>query len=194
MSHMPRINPMRALRRLFSHQQGVAPVEFALAAPLLLALLLGTLEITRYMMIQLKTDKVADTIADLVAQDQAIELTNANLAQLVTAATEVMNPYPFGAYGYVIISSVAKTGTAAPTVRWQYSGGGTFTRPSLIGIVNGNASMPAGFTMADKDNIIVTEVFYNYSTFFGSNLVGNSVLRKTSYYKPRLGALTSPPT
>ncbi len=185
---------LRDILRFKRSEEGIAFVEFAISIPFLLALLMGAIELTRYILIQQKVEKVAVTIADVVAQ--ATTITNADLANIIDAASQVMQPYSFGASGYVIITSVTQTGAPGPgnlpKVNWQYTGGGTMNPApgSHIGAPNNNASLPAGFTMADKDNIIVTEVFYNYTPLIAGNGVMNGALiYKLGIYKPRLGAL-----
>jgi Flp pilus assembly protein TadG len=180
-------------RHFFSNASGIVATEFALMAPVLLLLFLGGFEVTRFILLQQKTEKVAYTIGDVVTQNTTI--TNAQLAQIVTAASQIMQPYTFGANGVVIVSSVYQTGTVnPPTVRWRYTGGGTLARTSTVGNVNGNATLPAGLTLNDKDNVIIAEVYYRYSPMFSGGVVGTQDIYKSTVFKPRLGALTTPPT
>jgi Flp pilus assembly protein TadG len=181
-------------RGLLKNQHGVAAIEFALAAPMLISMLLGISELSRFILVHAKAEKVAFTMSDLVSQTEQESLTNAEITQMMDAASEVMNPFTFGAEGVVIITSVGRTGTNQPTVRWQRSGGGTFSSSSQIGSVNANASLPAGFTMADKENVIVAEVYYRFTPIFGAQILGTQTIYKTAYFKPRLGALTAAPT
>lgn len=183
---------MRSLKKLFKAQAGIAYVEFAITLPFLVMLFLGAVEITRYIIIIQKVEKVSVTISDLVAQSSTT--TNADLAIIVQAASQVMRPFTFNSNAYVIISSVTKTGTNTPKVNWQYTGGGTWTQASGVGTTNNNATLPTGFTMVDKDNIIITEVYYNYTPLMGSvlhNVIGGGTLYKQAVFKPRLGDLTT---
>lgn len=170
-------------------QEGVAYVEFAITLPFLLALFMGSVDVTRYILIAQKVEKVSSTVSDLVAQYD--DMTSGQLDILIQAAGEVMQPYSFGSGGYVIISSVTKTGSAAPIVNWQYSGGGSWNRPSQIGTTGGAANLPAGFTMVSSDNVIIAEVFYNYSPLISNSVLSPGQIYKLSVHKPRLGALNS---
>lgn len=178
-----------AMRRnpILHCKSGVAAIEFALALPLLMTLLFGAVEVTRYILVTQKIEKVSSSLSDVVAQSAT--MSTAQLAQIITAAGQVMLPYDFEADGYAIISSVTKTGSAAPVVNWQYKGGGGYVQPSKIGAVGATATMPAGFTMVDKENVIVAEVFYSYKPLFSGMIYGNSQMYRTSIYKPRLGDL-----
>ena len=101
-----------------------------------------------------------------------------------------MKPYSFSGSGVVIISSVYKTGTANPKINWQYKGGGTLNRASKLGSSGQFASMPTGFTMTDKENVIITETYYRYKPII-NGAVSEGDIYRSSYFRPRLGALTS---
>lgn len=180
---------LRKIQCLWRAQAGVAYIEFAVTLPFLLALFMGSVDVTRYILIAQKVEKVSTSVSDLVAQYENVS--TGQLDILIQAAGEVMQPYSFGSGGYVIISSVTKTGTAAPVVNWQYSGGGSWTQPSQIGNVGNTATLPAGFTMVDKDNVIIAEVFYNYSPLISNSVISGGQIYKLSVHRPRLGALNS---
>ncbi len=174
-------------------ERGLAALEFALAAPILLTLLLSGFEYARYLLIHQKAEKLAYTVADVVAQSTSV--TTAQLSQTLSVTSQIMQPYSVTANERVIISSVYQSGTTnPPTVRWQYSGGGTLTATSRVGAVNGNATLPTGFTLNDKDNIIVAEVFYSFTPIFAGELLGTVTIYKQAIFKPRLGKLTTAPS
>jgi Flp pilus assembly protein TadG len=185
---------MPGLRRFRTQEDGIAYLEFAIITPFLVALLLGTIEITRYVLITQKVEKVAATIADVVSQGSTV--TTAGLNNIITAASQVMQPYPFGASGFVIVTSVRQNGAYTvsnpPRVAWQYTGGGSYSQYSQVGSPGTAASLPNGMTLFDKDNIIVTEVFYNFQPLIGTQTyVTPNMLYKVSVFKPRLGDLST---
>jgi Flp pilus assembly protein TadG len=173
---------------------GVAAMEFALNLPILLLLSFGGFEVSRFLLIQQKTDKIAYIVADVISQSTSSNLSNTQINQILIAAAKVMEPMTFGADGYVIVNSVTKTGTNAPKVSWQRTGGGTMTKASQVGVANGTATMPGGITLADKDNVIVVEVFYRYTPLFGAGYLASQQFYRAAMYKPRLGSLTTAPT
>lgn len=180
------------IRNVFSCQRGVAATEFAVALPFLLVLMLGSIEISRYVIIHQKLEKVAYTIADVVSQSDTVTI--AQLNQAVLAAATIMEPYEFSPNGVVFISSVYKNGNNTPTIRWQYSGGGVLSRSSEIGINGAVASLPNGLTLNASDNVIISEVFFRYEPFLtGGVFADDEELYKVTVFKPRLGALTTPP-
>lgn len=183
------VSLLRKFKAFKRAQSGVAYLEFAITLPFLLALFMGSVDVTRYILIAQKLEKVSTTVSDLVAQYQTMGTTQLNT--LILAAGQVMQPYSFGSDGYVIVTSVTKTGTNPPVVNWQYAGGGTWSRPSLIGTQGSIATLPAGFTLNDKDNVIIAEVFYNYSPLIPNSVISGGQIYKLSVYKPRLGALNT---
>lgn len=187
------MNPMVSLRqRRQQGQRGIAAVELALVFPILLILLLGGLDMTRYMLYHQKVERITFSIADIVSQSSSI--TKVQMDDIVTAAGQIMQPFAFGSNGVVIVTSVYKDPAQTyPTIRWQYSGGGSLARSSKIGIVNGTPALPNGLTLNDKDNVIITETYFVFAPTFNSGLVTGGDLYKLAVYKPRLGALLSLP-
>jgi len=180
------------IRNFLSCQRGVAATEFAVALPFLLMMMLGSIEISRYVIIHQKLEKVAYTIADVVSQSDTITI--AQLNQAVLSAATIMQPYAFSPNGVVYITSVYKNGANAPIIRWQYSGGGTLSRGSQIGVNGAVAAMPNGLVLNASDNVIISEVFFSYEPFLtGGVFADNEELYKVTIFKPRLGALTTPP-
>lgn len=178
------------LLRFIRAQEAVAAVEFAIVLPVLTTLLLGAVEVTRFIIVTQKTEKAAMTISDLVAQTEEVTIPNLNV--LVLAVSEVMQPFDFNSGGYVIITSVSRVGSAGATVNWQYTGGGTWTHASQIGSTGLPATLPSGFTLDPNEGIIVAEVYYNYRPMILNSLMpNNNTLYKLGIYKPRLGELTT---
>ncbi|MBP8248028.1 MAG: pilus assembly protein, partial [Phenylobacterium sp.] len=62
----------RWLRRFRDDREGVSAVEFALIAPIMILFYFGMAEICQGFMAQKRTQHVASTIADLVAQRETI--------------------------------------------------------------------------------------------------------------------------
>jgi hypothetical protein len=184
------------LQKFIADRKAIAAMEFALTVPLLLLLGFGGFETSRYVLIQQKTDKVAYIVADIVAQNTSSTLTLAQINGIFAAAAQVMNPFAFNVNGYVIVNSILQTGPNPPNnpqLAWQYTGGGTMTSSSQIGTAGGNATLPAGMVLNDKDNVIVVEVFYQYTPLFAAGYISPKIFYRTAIFKPRLGSLTTKP-
>jgi Flp pilus assembly protein TadG len=173
-------------------QQGVAMVEFALMLPVLLTLFLGTVEVTRFVLVTQKVEKLAHTVSDVTAQSKTV--TNATLNQVLVASSDIMNPYSLNTNGRVIISSLYRApGTPDALVNWRYQGAGTFSASSKLGAVGAKATMPAAFTFDERENVIAAEVYYQFSPLFSGPFFGTTTLYRVAFYKPRLGTLITPP-
>lgn len=168
-------------------------VEFALSLPVLLVLFYGSIEVTRYVLIVQKTEKLANTVADVVTQGSTV--TNASLDQVMSAGGDIMAPYPLSTNGHIIITSLYRPGGATNAkVNWRYEGGGSLTATSQLGDLNQIPTVPGGFTFDDKENVIAAEVYYQFSPLITNQFFGTTTIYRSAFYKPRLGALTSPPT
>lgn len=191
----------KIMRKLLSsflrNKDGVAYVEFAVCLPFLIALLMGAIEVSRYIIIAQKVEKTAATLSDVISQGKTI--TPTDLSNMIFASSQVMKPYSMGADGYVIVSSVKQYGAYSISnpakVDWQYTSSGvngSWTNASLVGIPNGPAALPGGITLNDKDNVIVTEIFFRYQPLVITNgVISASTVYKTAVFKPRLGDLST---
>lgn len=182
---------IRELRRwLRRDTRGVAIVDFALMSPLLVGLTMGGIEIGRYALLNQKLSRVATNTSDLVSQAEF--LTEDDVAQVFVASEFSLKPFQLGTDGLIIISSVSTDNNPNnPQINWQRSGGGAAVIGSQVGTPGGGtASLPHGYQMKANRNIIIAEVYYNYSPFFWAGATTPRQLEHFAVYRPRLGALT----
>ena len=174
-------------------RRGIAAVEFALTMPIWATFLLGTIDGSYCLMVNEKVDRIAYSVTDIVTQYQTVSI--ANLNDIILAAGQLMQPFNFSNNGFVIVSSVFQPATGQPIIEWQYKGGGTLTQSSRIGNTNGAASLPNGLTLNPNDNVIISEVYYNFTPLFlNANLFHANLVYRVAVYKPRLSPLVTPPT
>lgn len=180
--------------RFARDESGVAAIEFALCLTVLLLLCLGSIELTRYVLVVQKLEKTVSMMTDVTTQadPNSTPITTNVMSQIINSADDMMSPYPFNSNGKVILTNITKTGSANPVVNWQYCGGGTLSATSRIGTtIGGAATLPSGFTMTAGEEVVIGEIFYNYSPITSQNVVPSTTLYRTSIFMPRLGALTS---
>lgn len=174
---------------LWRDRGGASLIEIAFVMPILVTLLLGGVEIARYVLLHQKLDRVSSSIADLVSQAENISV--ADLQNIFDAAQFVAKPFDLPADGTVIVSSISNPiGAQATKVNWQQAGAGTITATSLIGTTGGTVSLPAGFTVADGQTIIIAEVFYNYVPWILGNFTGTNQIYHRALFRPRYGGLS----
>ena len=51
--------------------------------------------------------------------------------------------------------------------------------------------MPAGLTVIDGETVIVAEVMFDYTPWLYDAVIGATQLYHTSFFRPRLGTLTT---
>jgi Flp pilus assembly protein TadG len=181
----------RIASRLVGSKDGVAGIEMALITPVLLALLCGGSEIALYCRSHFQASQMASTVADAVSRYES--LTSADITSIFSVSSDVMGSEDFANNGYVILSSVSRTSGGTPTVAWQCKDG-ALVNPSRVGVLNKTATLPGSLVLDATDNVIVAEVFYQYTpTLTGFVPLLEKQLYKTAVFRPRLGSLTTAP-
>jgi Flp pilus assembly protein TadG len=190
MWRIPRLDSLQVgtkLRRLLADSRGIAVVEFAFLLPFLLTLFVSTVELGRYLLLTLKLNHAATTVADLATRER--ELSVATLDNLFQSVQHITNPFEFGPLGVVIVSGVSEDGGGVRTVSWQQRGAGSLNAGSEVGLPGELPTLPQDFVVGANQTIVVAEVFYRYEDWlFG--VISDRVIRQVSYYRPRLGTLT----
>ena len=197
-----------AIRFLLRCEKGVAFLEFALALPLMLLIVLGVISVIDYLRVTHKLERTVAATADVVTQlipSQYGELTNI----LEAASVLMMQPYPviaFPASPEFIVTDVqtAQRPNAPPEIVWQ-AGGGAYT--STVG-PPGYAGSGENCTlatlvqvasnpnfMAPNSEIVVVEAYFQYQPLFTQfmGLDGNVTLYRAAFFTPRNGTLTNLP-
>ncbi|WP_119302139.1 TadE/TadG family type IV pilus assembly protein [Dongia deserti] len=185
---------LNRIRKLWHDDSGLGAIEFGVLAPFLLALLIGSLEVCFKIWSTQKAEKLAVTLSDVIAQSKSV--TGDDLEKLIGASDKIMEPFPFGANGKVIISSVYReVGDEDPKVKWQciFPPTGGYSATSNFGVKGEEPNLPADFEMKEKDNIIITEVFYEYEPFAPGVMFDKSEIYRLAMFAPRLGDLTTDP-
>jgi len=176
----------RFVRRLLVERRGAIAVEFALFAPILIMLITGGVEINRFVLLNQKLERVSVTVADLTSQAES--LTEADLVGLFQVIGPVMKPFDLTGVGKVIVSSIGAKDGNSPRINWQRSFG-ALANSSAFGVEGSTPTLPAGFVIRDTENVIVAEVFYDYSPLIVSNVIAPVSLYHVSYFRPRFGSL-----
>lgn len=177
------------LSRLLRDRSGLSAIEFAMMMPIFLVLLTGMVDFGRLILISQKLQSGTFILADLAARDET--LSEAQIIDIFLALGNVVEPFDLSTRGRGYVTSVTGGPVGSdPQISWQRAGAGTLAATSQIGVEGGVAAIPPDLPLADGENLIVTEVYYDYDPIFGMSF-GADVLRRVAYYRPRLGALTT---
>jgi Flp pilus assembly protein TadG len=176
---------LKSLVRLRKKNDGVAAVEFALIAPVLITMLLGSIELTNALECHQKVTNLAASTADLVAQ--VTQVSNADMQDIFSSVNQILYPFPTTNNPQITVSSLTyKTATTA-TVAWSMAQNTTQRGNGTI------VTIPAGLfppnppvtCSAKACSLILAEVKYNYTSPLGKLIIGTLPMTDTFYAKPR---------
>lgn len=120
------------LRRLWDNRRGVAAIEFALIAPLLLTMYFVTMEVAPAIDTSKKVGRSASMIADLITQQQAVTATDIEAIMQIGNAT--LQPYSRTKLT-VTVTAIEITDEDAPKVKVSWSRrmeDGAYSRPFTV--------------------------------------------------------------
>ena len=146
--------------RVSRDRRGVAAVEFAIVAPVLIVLALATADLVQFIRSQLRLDATAVQVGQLVSQCNSIT-DSGDISQFWTYAQRIVGGLGTvtgaNAQGAVIISAVY-TLNGKNTLAWQKKTGNP-TQASSVGSTQGKAAtITEGFVVPAGQTLLVTEV------------------------------------
>ena len=150
--------------------RGVAIVEFALALPLLLLLGIGGLELTNYVIVQMKVNRIAVMAADNASRLRT-QMSESYINQLFVGVDKAGADIGFKQNGRVILSSVQNNAANnGQWIRWQRCFGNlaVVSRYGVEDKGKSNSSLPNvnGLTAQAGSAFMYVEVRYNYQPLF----------------------------
>ncbi|MBM3487178.1 MAG: hypothetical protein FJX67_11200 [Alphaproteobacteria bacterium] len=177
---------VRTLNRLARDRADVSMVEIALVMPVLVTTMIGGVEIARFVLLEQKLDRVAATVADLISQAETITATEVD--GLFDAIEHVAKPFEVMTKGRVILSSITGQSTGGPVLNWQRSNGDLSDASSGVAS-GGSVTLPAGFSLAAGDTVIIAEAYFDYTPLIFSGVLDDKRLYHRAMFRPRFGSL-----
>lgn len=187
-------------RRFLASTRGVAAVEFAIVFPMLLFMLLASIDAGRAIAIYMKVR--AATYALDAMTNQYTKIQDVDLQNIENAASAVLAPYPSGPVA-LRISQIEIT-TGGPVVAWSdalnmtaYAKGDTSVSvpAKLAGTSTPNNACPvtpasanlytAGNVNGKGCYLLLAELQYSYTPMFGAFIIGPITLSDSLYVTPR---------
>ena len=145
----------RPRRRFLSDAKGTAALEFALIAPIMIAMFFGTVEVCDAFIAKTKVSAVASTAGDLVAQEKNV--CDADMTDVFNTLSLEMSPYDASSLT-VVISSLVDDGNNGVTVSWSDAHG------ALARTVGSAVTIPSGLVVSGSgESVVMAEVTYTYT-------------------------------
>ncbi|HET7334686.1 MAG TPA: TadE/TadG family type IV pilus assembly protein [Rhizomicrobium sp.] len=163
------------LKKYRDAKSGLAAVEFALIAPVLIALFLGSVTLSNALIVREKVASVASSAADLVAQ--STQISDSGMSDIFSALNALVFPYSTDG-AKIVIASIISDGKGGAKVAWSdaqntapYSVGQTITVPD--GLITSTGS------------VILAKIDYDYNSPV-AGVVGNLLTMSDQFYaRPR---------
>ena len=176
----PAMRDRRAMRHFGTDRRAVAAAEFALVLPFMVALLLGSIEISEAVSLSRKVTLTAHTVTDLVSRNSC--LTTSEMNSLLAAASAVVQPFS-SANLTMTVTQVVTDANGKATVSWSTSSSLTAGSP---------VTLPTTLQQPNATYIWGVAV-YNYTPALGYKLTGPIAVTDQMYLSPRLTkAITYP--
>ncbi len=167
---------MRQQVRAFAHNQdGLAAVEFAFIAPVMLLLFFGAVELSDALLADRKVTAVASSVADLVAQDSQID--DSGINDIFMAAEAILAPYDTTQLT-IRVSQINVETDGTTRVGWSDALRTTAYSPGM------NFSLPDGISQPGG-SVIVSEITFTYQSIVSHFITGNITLTDGFYARPR---------
>lgn len=164
------------LRRFARARKGLAALEFALIAPMMVFLLFGAVELIDALDVDQRVQNAASSLADVVSRDT--EVSNTELSGLWTALDILMYPDTSTNMSACITSiSIDAAGNSHTVWSEQHNGFGTC--PSADVSLSASMRQP-------NTSLIVAETHYNYSPRLNFVFSGAFQMRHITYRRSRI--------
>lgn len=157
----------RRIGAFLRRDDGVAAIEFALIAPLLVTLMLGALEITQSIWTDGKVEQATNVIGDLVSRTP--EMTDAEFVELGYAGPLIMRPSPQNDLKFTVTSvkGCKRNPDSANSpvdyyVIWSRVWEGGTAKSSPYQNDTKFTNQPETLEVLDGDTLIVSEGIYTY--------------------------------
>ncbi len=175
-----RAKMMRAFFGRFSRDaRGLAAVEFAMLAPVLIAFYFGLTELCSGYMANKRSSHIASMVADLTTQQETVS--KENLGSILQVSEMVMRPFSTTNLRQRVTSITVVNGK--PTVDWSWGDG-------LVKLTkNTVVTIPADL-ISEGQSIVMSETEYDYESPMGKYLPGKTQFKAKYYLRPRTSDVT----
>lgn len=158
-------------------REGASAVEFALLAPLMIALYFGCVEVTNGVAADRKVTLTAGALANLTSQSQTITLDG--MTNILNASAAIIKPYSVGNLAATITClKIDADGNAK--VKWSATLNGTARADGA------SVTLPSSALAVPNSSLVWSEVSYNYTPVIGYTITGTLSLSDQMFMSPRI--------
>lgn len=166
----------RRLSRFSGDRRGVSAVEFALLAPVMIALYLGCVEVSDGVNVDRKVTLTAAALTNLAAQ--ATTISSSDMTNILDASSAIIAPYSTTPMA-ITLSCINIDANKNATVKWSVTRGGT--------VHSGSITIPSALAVANSQ-LLFGEASYGYKPTVGYTITGTLNLSDRMYMSPRITA------
>jgi Flp pilus assembly protein TadG len=162
------------VKSFLNSRNGLAAVEFAMIAPVMLLLFFGLIELSNGVECRERVETTSASTADLIAQRTYIS--NADRDNVFAASAATL--YPFASNPQIVITSLTYNTPSTGVVAWS---DGLNTAPLAVG---SSVNVPAG-VISSGGSVIMAKVSYTYHSGTTYVVTGPVTMQSTFYSRPR---------
>ena len=178
----PATTRARGALAVLSDRRGVAALEFAMIAPVMIVMFFGIAELGQGLIAERRVSHATAALGDLAAQGQTIQQSDAD--DMFAASADIMAPLTTTPLK-MRVSSVTGDSKGAPKVDWSYASGLTkYTDCSSP------PTLPSGLVTAPGETVILSETQYQFTSPVGYVLPDGIAFQRSSYLRPRYGQVS----
>lgn len=169
----------RFTRRFRLATAGVAAIEFAYLAPILMVMMLGTVEASRAISVNRKFSLVTSMTGDLVAREKDVD--NSKLASIMGVVSHVMSPFDPNLLRLSVIPVMASPTDETQTFVYAppYSHNGKQIPAKCTPY-----TLPPGL-VSKGGSVIIIEAEYDFTPIIGDTVTGPVTWTDTATHSPR---------
>lgn len=172
---------MRRLLKLARDERGVAALEFALVAPVMIIVFCGVVEAGQAVVAGRRASHAASALADLATQEA--RLSDARMADCFAAAKAMMEPMDPSKLK-LKLTSVTADSKGVPKVDWsEDGGGGKDTKGAAY------TGLPAGLITKAGDTAVIATATYQLIPASKVVVTIDLKYKKVAYTHPRQGSV-----
>jgi Flp pilus assembly protein TadG len=154
----------RLTRSLRRDDSGIAAIEFAMIAPLLLLMLFGITDIANYFAVDRKVSQISQAMSDLTSRYTAVQ--ESDVTNFFTIAGAMLTPYDKNQMKASIHQVYLDPNTKTAKVVWS-RGSAPLTKNSVYAVPAGLVGKDASGNWLANQYLIVGDVKYNYVPVIG---------------------------